>query len=165
MRLKILLILTLCNLCFFTQISVAQKYQMPKVTKLYPPIPDYYKPIEYRFSNEINDVIGGFISNNDTTKKSFWGQLEISDSINELRIWDYYNPPIFSIDSTTDLLGKLLSSTNRYCNVRNHKIPITFPSDTEFGGYGCVMTGTPLVIKFKQIKYGQYKIIWVGHYD
>ena len=165
MRLQILLILTLCNLCFFTQISVAQKYQMPKVTKLYPTIPDYYKPIEYRFSNEINDVIGGFISKIDTTENSFWGQLEICDSINELRIWDYYNPPLISIDTTTDLLGKLLSSTNRYCNVRNHIIPITFPSDTEFGGYGFVMTGTPLVIKFKQIKYGQYKIIWVGQYD
>ncbi len=91
--------------------------------------------------------------------------MQTGDSINELRIWDYYNPPIFAIDSSSDMLGKLWSSTNRYCIVRNNKIPISFPCDREFGGYGFFMTGTPFVIKFKRIKYGQYKIIWVGHYE
>lgn len=164
MKLQILLIIALGTLCTLNQRSIAQEYELPKITKSYPPIPDYYKPIEYRFSDEINNVIGDFISKIDTTKNSFWGQLEIRDSIHELRIWDYYNPPIIPIDSSSDILGKLLSSTNRYCNVRNNKIPISFPSDTEFGGYGFFMTGVPLAIKFKRIKYGQYKIIWVGHY-
>jgi hypothetical protein len=78
---------------------------MPKITKLYPPIPDYFKPIEYRFSDEINNIIGDFIAKTDTTKNSFWGELQTGDSINELSIWDYYNPPIIAIDSSSDILG------------------------------------------------------------
>jgi hypothetical protein len=165
MKLRIILIMTLGTLFTFNQRSSAQEYQMPKITKLYPPIPDYFKPIEYRFSDEINNIIGDFIAKTDTTKNSFWGELQTGDSINELSIWDYYNPPIIAIDSSSDILGKLWSSTNRYCIVRNNKIPISFPCDREFGGYEFFMTGTPCVIKFKRIKYGQYKIIWVGHYD
>ncbi|NPD47180.1 hypothetical protein [Lentimicrobium sp. S6] len=165
MKLQITIVLTLGILFINNQSTTAQEYQIPKITKSYPQIPDYGKPIEYRFSDEINKIIGAFIAKTDTTEKSFWGELEKSDSINELSIWDYYTYPINSIDSSSDISGKLISSTNRYCNVRNNRIPISFPSDREYGGYTFCMTGTPLVIKFKRIKQGQYKIIWVGHYD
>ena len=165
MKLQITILITIGILFIYNLSITAQEYQIPKITKSYPQIADYGKPIEYRFSDEINKIIGDFIAKKDTTEKSFWAELEKYDSINELRIWDYNRSSITSIGSSSDIIGKLSSSTNRYCNISNNRIPISFPSDREYGGYTFFMTGTPLVIKFNRISQGQYKIIWIGHYD